>query len=932
MKKQLFNALLFCMLAVPAMSIRADVVADGQSTEGKDFWVTFMQADQGNSNNGFKLSVSISSRKDCKVYISNPYSGYKDSVDVTANEQRLIELYSGSSNISTARNAMASSKKVCYAGYSEQVDTCALHFTSTEDISLFATNYKIATFDATNVLPTTSLKDEYYIQTYSPSDHDDNENATQGSHFAIIAAEDNTIVDYVPTVPTKTINDSIKAAQSKKEFMGEDQLTDRDKFWLNYKIGDTLQTPVMKSGQVYYVWTGSGKATDWKAGDLSGTYVKARNGKKIAVFQGCPHTNIPYHQKERDHIFSQAMPVQYWGNTFVLTQSVGRKRDVFRIMALNDETEVRINGNLVHTFDFVNGDEDDKKHFFEFEMGDATIPGSRGGKGEVHRENGPVCYVTTSCPCSVHEFMTSRGYDQGTSSGHNGDPAMLWVNPIEQQIDQITFATYASDNKGKSAYASHYVNIITANPAGMMLGNTNISSEFSAVAGSNYYYARHTLDQTSTDATKPDHAGRSYTLKNTQGSFIAHVYGFTANESYGYSAGGATKPLTQFITINGQIFSPDKENNLCGKDTIKFACHPDYVYEKIVWEFGDGASREVTYDEVQNGDSIIPHYYKDGGVYNAKVSIYRSSSNLCKGQSAVDVIPVKVTIGRYTFTIGNADIPCPVNGVQGPGKIPYTSTIDLTGGNVTVDFDEAAKAVGFTQSNIIIRPTYFELILDGTNAEAGVPYGITIDIKSDCGDTTAILPFRLPVGNDVIAQRYTNVLGLLEHHPKLDSLALSDFQWYRVFGNDTTLLEGQIASNLNMYDLPKDSYKGAEFFVCYYINKGLADQEYTCACAKGFGEEAAVHNFVSNPDSLIITANYDYKDNKIFVNANWGGKTDIECYAQWITASGNIYGDLKFNIPDGGCTIPTPNENGLYLLRVVTDGKSRSFKFVINKQ
>lgn len=47
-------------------------------------------------------------------------------------------------------------------------------------------------------------------------------------------------------------------------------------------------------------------------GDLSGTYVKARNGKKIAVFQGCPHTNIPYQVKQRDHIFSQAMPTQYW--------------------------------------------------------------------------------------------------------------------------------------------------------------------------------------------------------------------------------------------------------------------------------------------------------------------------------------------------------------------------------------------------------------------------------------------------------------------------------------------------------------------------------------------------------------------------------------------------------------------------------------------
>ena len=79
MKKQLFNALLFCLLAMPAMSIRADVIDEGQSTEGKDFWVTFMQADQ-DPNNDLTLSLSISSREDCQVTITNPFSGYTENV------------------------------------------------------------------------------------------------------------------------------------------------------------------------------------------------------------------------------------------------------------------------------------------------------------------------------------------------------------------------------------------------------------------------------------------------------------------------------------------------------------------------------------------------------------------------------------------------------------------------------------------------------------------------------------------------------------------------------------------------------------------------------------------------------------------------------------------------------------------------------------
>ena len=206
MKKQLFNILLCCMIFVPFVGMKAQsTVVDGQSTEGKDFWVTFMQADQ-DDNNSLQLSLSISSREDCQVTITNPFTGYSENVTVTANQMQLVELYNGNVLSNNARTAMTSTGKVCYAVNSEKADTCALHVTSTANISLFATNYKKATFDATNVLPTASLLDEYIIQTYTPSDHGGT-GSTQGSHFAVIAAEDNTVVEYVPTVETKGIRD-----------------------------------------------------------------------------------------------------------------------------------------------------------------------------------------------------------------------------------------------------------------------------------------------------------------------------------------------------------------------------------------------------------------------------------------------------------------------------------------------------------------------------------------------------------------------------------------------------------------------------------------------------------------------------------------------------------------------------------------------------
>lgn len=885
MKKQLFNVLLCSLLVVPFMGIQADTIDEGQSTEGKDFWVTFMQADQ-DPNNDLILSLSISSREDCQVVISNPYTTYSETINVTANQMQLVELYNGNVLVSNARSAMQTSQKVCYAVYSEKADTCALHVTSDKNISLFATNYKRATFDATNVLPTASLKDEYIIQTYTPSDHGGT-GATQGSHFAIIAAEDNTIIDYCPTEDTEAIRQAKDAyAYSQGAGMSPEELA-----LAQFQVGDTLHSPALKAGQVWYVWTGKKDNTQ---GDLSGTYVKARDGKKIAVFQGCPHTNIPYQVKQRDHIFSQAMPTKYWGNTFVLTASSSRPADFIRVLALNDGTEVRINGNLVHTFNFAT----DTKRYWEFQIGEQGTYAQDGS-----------CVVTTSCACAVHLFMASQQYHGDKNS--NGDPAMLWINPIEQQIDQVTFATYSS----KNGTTSHYVNVVTDQPNLMTLDdNGAIATQFKAVSGSStYYYAQISLGSTAA----------SHTLKSNGSNFIAHVYGFTENESYGYSAGGATKSLSQSIYINGQEFTPDSENTLCGKDTVHFACKPDFMPDSIKWHFGDGSADVMVYDTT----TVVPHYYSGTQDYDASCTIYRSSSNICVGQSAETVINIKVTIGRYSFSIGEANIPCPVNGVQGPGTIPYTSSINLIGDNVVVDFDAAAKADGFTKNDLKIKSDQFELNIPST-AKPGVKYGIQIEIHSDCGDTIAVLPFALPVGNDVIAQRYNNVLGLLKDHPQLQGLSLSDFQWYRA--SDSTALVGQVTSNLNMYDLPEEQYKNDEFYICYWVNKGQTDAYYNCACAKPFMTDGTQHQFGTSPDSLIITASYSYKQGeKVFVNANWGGKTDIECYAQWITTDGRIYKDLKFNIPNGGCTIEAPAEAGLYMLRVVTDKKTRSFKFII---
>lgn len=568
------------------------------STEGSDFWVTFLQADQ-DPNHKLKLELTITSRTNCSVTIENPFTTYSQTEKVTAGQSKTITLYTGDVRVTQARNTMNNTGKVCYAVYSEQVDKCALHVTAKDDsgkpakISLFASNYKQATFDATNVLPTASLRDEYIVQTYTPSDHNPGDNSpAQGSHFAIVAAEDGVVVDYWPTVATT-----------------------------GHTANTKVTTPTLQKGQVWYVWTGK---KDGDNGDLSGTRVIARDGKRIAVFQGCPHTNIPYKIKQRDHIFSQAMPVSYWGSNFVLTASKERKKDIIRILALYDNTQVYINEDLVHTFNFTN---DDPKQYWEFVIGE---------KGDF-AENGS-CYLTTSCPCAVHLFMASQEFD-GVS---NGDPAMLWVNPIEQRIDQITFATYNSSN----GTTQHYTNIVTDKPNLMTLDGNSIASEFKPVNGNaDYSYAQLSLG---TDAT-------SHTLKSNGSTFIAHVYGFTDNESYGYSAGSAT--VGREITVNDFPFKSGEEATSIADAPI-FCMSDSLVYDlnnisgsiyRIKLDFGDGTGMDST--KISNGSDedepfniSVKHAYHASGWYDASAIVF--GKEFCTQPAFTDTIPIIFRVDR----------------------------------------------------------------------------------------------------------------------------------------------------------------------------------------------------------------------------------------------------------------------------------------------
>lgn len=290
------------------------------STEGKEFWVALAISNAPDGDiNQFEPFIAISAKKACQVTISNPSTGWTD-------QPRYLQADSWTviNNIPTAQwydlTWTANSA-------SEYPDTKGIFIKSTEDISVFAAMRMEFSYDATNVLPQSVLQSEYILQDYPTYNPDDDAHST----FVIVATEDNTVIDITPTTPT-----------------------------IKGKAANTTFSISLNKGQTYQV-----VSTDQQT--FSGTHVKAKNGKKIAVFSGADFTQIPGGKSARDCLYEQAMPVDYWGTEFVVTRSMEKDANRIRITAQEDGTQINIDGNFVKS---INSGET-----YEFEMSENLASG-----------------------------------------------------------------------------------------------------------------------------------------------------------------------------------------------------------------------------------------------------------------------------------------------------------------------------------------------------------------------------------------------------------------------------------------------------------------------------------------------------------------------------------------------------------------------------
>ena len=375
----------------------------------------------------------------------------------------------------------------------EQIAAKALYVQSSEKISLYANNFQELSSDAANILPVEALGDEYYSLSYNANmagKDIEAGNVATPEEFLIIATEDATLITIVPASETgsgKVAGEPYTVRMNKGE-----------SYLVKSKLGgDIVDTSYYKS--------------------ITGTYIKAN--KPIAVFAGHKRAKISCTgSNSRDHLYEQLFPLRLWGTDYVVP-STGQERDLYRVLAAYDDTQWSINGV-------------------------AQPPLRRGAYADRYVLKKECAVVISSHPVAIALFTESMD----CLGAIEGDPFMIVLNPVENQITEITYSPIPSSN-----IQNHYTTILVKQAEKMKTALTNMSTgqtasiPFIDIPGSDYAYARVVTD------AQPHH------LENSAG-FIAYAFGYGRAESYGYSVGAR---------FNHLDYPPVRDTAYCVGETPK---------------------------------------------------------------------------------------------------------------------------------------------------------------------------------------------------------------------------------------------------------------------------------------------------------------------------------------------------------------------------
>jgi len=520
-----------------------------KSTEGKEFWFGFME--NRNYQVGHYTEITLTSIYTCAV---NVYIG-KSTVPsytrtILPNIPTLIRI--PWQNIEPRG--------------SETIQEKAIHLVSDNPLNVYALNWSPNSSDVAVIYPVGSLGDEYYTMCYDP--HLSSLNPVTGdaqgknSEFLVVASEDNTTVWITPS----KVTDQLKPANRP--------------FWI-----------VLSKGELYQVQSENLLNKEPDQGDLTGSYITS--DKPVAVFSGAYATTVPVTVNDAyDHLYEQLPPLQTWGRKFVAVPLMSRGKDTYRILASENDTEVRIGTTTLAPLL-------KKGEFREFMLNSTE-----------------VSLIESDKPVLLAQYSNSNIVDRPPgipASAWNGDPFMIIVSPVSQTREKVAFVAY-----GSTQIKKYYINVVVREDAvGKIILDTN-PVIFQSLAGTGYWYAQKEIT-----------AG-NHNIESTESGkgFIAYVYGFGGYESYGYGVGFN---LDIILDLGSNIHANGEKLVVRCDGDPPLTLNAGNAFDNYTWNTGDTTST------IQINNS---------GWYNVKVS----TNDGCVLEDSVELLISKpiVSLGRDT--------------------------------------------------------------------------------------------------------------------------------------------------------------------------------------------------------------------------------------------------------------------------------------------
>ena len=339
---------------------------------GKDFWVCFPRSMRGESPNFSRLYAVC--ERDCDLTIENERLGYSQTVHImrrrlcgtdtnyiqvpyTSQIARIIDtvpyLYMpGFEDIDyTLRPHIP---QYDYSGVlGDRPQSHGFHVTSTDTISLFLV-VGDGYWSSTTVIPTEMLRDEYVALPPIATHHVSTialvpYYITGKSSIDIIAVDDSVTVDIVLSDwdwmnrrPGDTLTVMLRRSELFHVGAGESQEKYYPLLAPYYILGENIDSPEAGFAPVVrHTFAGDTALRDTFCVDLAGTHIKARDCKRIAVYESSGALGIGIRDWGNGQFgmkVDQSLPIWYCGKEFLVPNAGG----YLRFLGLEDNTTITI--------------------------------------------------------------------------------------------------------------------------------------------------------------------------------------------------------------------------------------------------------------------------------------------------------------------------------------------------------------------------------------------------------------------------------------------------------------------------------------------------------------------------------------------------------------------------------------------------------------